>query len=67
MCVAEQQGISQELHLPIFPFSYLSTPHDATNCTPSSLFVQRELLTGLDPFSADHVTQKQGQQSRYYA
>ena len=66
MHVTEQQGISRELHLPIFPFSYLSTPHGTTNCTPSSLFVQRELLTGLDPLCADHVTQKQGQQSRNY-
>ena len=61
----ESSGTPLSQRLYSFLLSYRSTPRTTTNCTPSSMFLQRELRTRLDlvrPSSENEVLTHQAYQ-----
>ena len=62
-------GVSTIQRLANFLLSYCATLHATTGCSPSSLFLRRELRTRLDllkPSCSDQVVQKQTTQSDHH-
>ena len=62
-------GISSTQRLANFLLSYRSSPHATTGCSPSSLFLKRDLRTRMDllkPNCHDQVVQSQSSQSIHH-
>lgn len=60
------QFSNQEHQLQVFLFTYRTTIHRATGCTPAKLFLNRELSTLFDRLKPDHINDVESLKSKFY-